>query len=1094
MTVSAKLTKTTLPTYTLGIPEKNPMFFEKRVYQGQSGKVYPLPYVDEVHNSTQDIEYQVAIIENEFIYLEILPEIGGRIFKGQDKTNHNYDFFYKQDVIKPALVGLAGPWLSGGVEFNWPQHHRPGTYMPTDVFIEEEADGSKTVWMSDHDPLLRMKGMHGVCLRPGSSVIELKVRLFNRTSFTQNFLWWANVAAEVHDDYQSFFPPDVRYVADHAVRAMSSFPVANNDYYGIDYASRTGANDLSWYKNIPVPTSYMVCETAADFFGGYDFSKQGGFVHVANRHIAPGKKQWTWGNSEFGWAWDRELTDEGGPYVELMAGVYTDNQPDFSYLLPYETKTFSQFWWPIQQIGPVQEANEDIALRCEINKTGQIELGLNVSAVHEKLLIRVTENDQSIHEELLSLKPGEVWQNNSLNHTSGTKLVVSVFDATGKCLGSFSPIDENSISQTREVAQEPLPPAEIATIDELYLIGEHLRQYQHPTRMPEIYWLEALKRDPADFRCNLSLGKQALKRGEFEKSLAYINEAISKLTRYHPNPETGEAHYFSGLAAYYLGKVELAYSRFYKAIWNFEWRSAGYYQLARLDMANQDYTSALEHLKLSVKNNTENNNAYTLMSICHSQLGDNKGAKKILQQLLGTDGLDVWASWELAKADNSAKSKFACQYRNDAQTILDLAFEYVAIKAYDSALELIDFHLANPVVPTSVPNPLQQSQVILFLKAWLFEQKGNNNESAQWLSKACAQNADYFFPSRLQEQVLLEWAAEHNSHWLIGYGLGNYYYDKRRHKDAIEAWEKAAQNCDYATVFRNLGIAYWNIEQDEVKAREAYLTALKFAGGDARLVFEYDQLTKRSGDLVEHRLQYMQSNLDLVLRRDDACIEYCALLNDSGQMTAALDVLTTRRFHPWEGGEGKVLAQYTRAKIKLGQQAFAQANFEQALAHFEFAFETPGNLGEAYHLLQAKAEVNYWLGMTLTQLGQIELAKNAFEACANENNDFQNMAVVSFSELSYFKGLALIALTQFSEAQKLFNDMLAYVETETQTQAKIPYFATSLPNLLVFEDDIQQSRDQMLDLIASLAKKGLALLAECENNPAEKISILTRSF
>ena len=188
MTVSAKLTKTTLPTYTLGIPEKNPMFFEKRVYQGQSGKVYPLPYVDEVHNSTQDIEYQVAVIENEFIYLEILPEIGGRIFKGQDKTNHNYDFFYKQDVIKPALVGLAGPWLSGGVEFNWPQHHRPGTYMPTDVFIEEEADGSKTVWMSDHDPLLRMKGMHGVCLRPGSSVIELKVRLFNRTSFTQNFL------------------------------------------------------------------------------------------------------------------------------------------------------------------------------------------------------------------------------------------------------------------------------------------------------------------------------------------------------------------------------------------------------------------------------------------------------------------------------------------------------------------------------------------------------------------------------------------------------------------------------------------------------------------------------------------------------------------------------------------------------------------------------------------------------------------------------------------------------------------------------------------------------------------------------------------
>ena len=163
----------------------------------------------------------------------------------------------------------------------------------------------------------------------------------------------------VHDQYQSFFPPDVHYVADHAVRAMSSFPLAENPYYGVDYQNRPGANDLSWYKNIPVPTSYMVCQTQFDFFGGYDFKAGGGFVHVADRHVAPGKKQWTWGNHAFGHAWDRELTDANGPYIELMAGVYTDNQPDFSYLAPYETKTFSQFWWPIQGIGPVQQATRE---------------------------------------------------------------------------------------------------------------------------------------------------------------------------------------------------------------------------------------------------------------------------------------------------------------------------------------------------------------------------------------------------------------------------------------------------------------------------------------------------------------------------------------------------------------------------------------------------------------------------------------------------------------------------------------------------------------------------------------------------------------
>ncbi len=259
--ITARIEPRVIPTYPVGAPEKNPVFFEKRVYQGSSGKVYPVPFIDKVYDKPVPVTYQSARLENDYVRLVMLPEIGGRIFLGQDKTNADYDFFYRQDVIKPALVGLAGPWISGGVEFNWPQHHRPGTFMPADVHIEEEADGARTVWMSEHDPLNRLKGMHGIRLRPDSSLVELRARLYNRTPFIHTFLWWANVAAEVHDQYQSFFPADVHYVADHAVRATSSFPIADNPYYGIDYQHRPGANDLGWYKNIPVPTSYMVCQT-----------------------------------------------------------------------------------------------------------------------------------------------------------------------------------------------------------------------------------------------------------------------------------------------------------------------------------------------------------------------------------------------------------------------------------------------------------------------------------------------------------------------------------------------------------------------------------------------------------------------------------------------------------------------------------------------------------------------------------------------------------------------------------------------------------------------------------------------------------------
>jgi hypothetical protein len=417
-----------LPTYEPAEPDRNPMFLEKRVYQGSSGRVYPLPYYDRIAERPTPRRWSAIHLENEYLYVMILPELGGRIHIGRDKTN-GYDFFYNQRVIKPALVGLAGPWCSGGVEFNWPQHHRPATFMPVETEIEAHPDGSVTVWCSDHDPMLRMKGMHGVCLHPGRAVIELKVRAYNRTDQPQSFLWWANVATKVHDQYQSFFPPDVTYVADHARRSMSEYPLCQGRYYGVDYGKRSGfsvqdsvseperrtlnteppvPNDLSWYRNIPVPTSYMCMGSQEDFFGGYDHAARAGVVHVANHHISPGKKQWTWGNHPFGYAWDRNLTDPDAkgtcaPYIEIMAGVYTDNQPDFSFLMPGETKAWSQFWYPIREIGPAQQATADAALALRVAQ-GVVHLGLAVTCART-VRVELAAGGRVFHRQTVKLDP-----------------------------------------------------------------------------------------------------------------------------------------------------------------------------------------------------------------------------------------------------------------------------------------------------------------------------------------------------------------------------------------------------------------------------------------------------------------------------------------------------------------------------------------------------------------------------------------------------------------------------------------------------------------------------------------------------------------
>ena len=196
----------TIPTYEVGKPEKSPMFLEKRVYQGSSGVVYPYPVIETMSDEKVDKEYKAVWLENEYIKVMILPELGGRVQMAYDKIKQRH-FVYYNHVIKPALVGLAGPWISGGIEFNWPQHHRPSTYMPVDCTIVDNEDGSVTVWVNEMERMFHQKGMAGFTLRPGCAYLEIQGRVSNRTPLPQTFLWWANPAVEVNDAYQSVFPP-----------------------------------------------------------------------------------------------------------------------------------------------------------------------------------------------------------------------------------------------------------------------------------------------------------------------------------------------------------------------------------------------------------------------------------------------------------------------------------------------------------------------------------------------------------------------------------------------------------------------------------------------------------------------------------------------------------------------------------------------------------------------------------------------------------------------------------------------------------------------------------------------------------------------
>lgn len=480
--VKAWKEKVVIPTYEVGKPEKNPIFLEKRVYQGSSGVVYPYPVIESISNEKTDHEWNAVFIENEYIKVMVLPELGGRIQMAYDKIRQRH-FVYYNHVIKPALVGLAGPWISGGIEFNWPQHHRPSTYMPVDSTIEEHEDGSVTVWVNEMERMFHQKGMAGFTLHSGCAFLEIKGVLYNRTDVPQTFLWWANPAVAVNDHYRSVFPPDINAVFDHGKRAVSSFPIATGTYYKMDYSAGV---DIANYKNIFVPTSYMGVNSKYDFEGGYEFDTEAGMLHVASHHVSPGKKQWTWGNGDFGRAWDRCLTDDDGPYIELMAGVYTENQPDFTWLMPYEEKEFTQYFLPYRELGVVKNATKDLLMNIEPLDGGKVHMKVFATSKQTVVVRLVGEDSNEYLNREISIDPEKVFEETIDVQGVPFDTLTLDFIKNGRSVMSWH-AEPDEIRPIPDAAEAALLPEQIKTVEQLFLTGLHLEQYRHATYSKKEY-------------------------------------------------------------------------------------------------------------------------------------------------------------------------------------------------------------------------------------------------------------------------------------------------------------------------------------------------------------------------------------------------------------------------------------------------------------------------------------------------------------------------------------------------------------------------------------------------------------------------------
>ena len=1032
--------KITIPTYELEEAEKSPLFYELRNHQGTRGNIYPVPMIDKFKNSKTDRVYDSIRLENEYIRIVVLPQLGGRIYEGYDKKA-DYHFVYKNNVIKPAMIGLCGAWVSGGIEFNWPQHHRPTTFMPVDAVIEEAADGSKTAWMGEIEPLFGMKGMVGVTVYPDSACLTVRTRLYNPTPKTQTFHWWSNLAVHATDSYQLKFPPDIDYITYHYKNVVSKFPVVKGMFAQVDFEE--GA-DITWYRNIPAPASFFIFNSGYNFMGGYDHDKRRGTVHIADRYISPGKKFFTWGNGEFGKAWQRNLTDEDGPYIEIMTGCYTDNQPDFSFIGPDETKTFEQTWFALDNLPNLKDATTQGAVGLSAaGETARI--AFNSTRAHTGATAVLRADGKTLYQETLDIAPGHPFSREiSLGQEiPEQKLSAALYAQDGTRLVSYQwkPyfFDGKEPPKTHEPARRP---GDIGTLEELYLEGLHIEQYRHPTLAPEPYYEEALRRDPLDARSNNAMGLRVMKRGTFKEAADYFEKAIQRLTMRNPNPADSEAYYNLGVAYGLTGSEDKAIAAFRKAAWSQAWKGASMIESARLSLKQGKLTEALRCAKEALTVNEQSLRLRFLTAAILRHMGDCAQAEKLCRDTIAFDPLDYGARSELAFAlENGAVG--AEEERSALEDILggrpsawlELAGAYLDAGLYAEAIRVLE-HCPD--------TPLKY-----YYTAFAFAKTGETDKAAASLRTADAGSMDYCFASKDREIAILSYAVENDTSGARApYYLGCLYYARGNAEPAIGLWEEAARR-DSAlhTAHRCLAMAYCDKRGDKTGAVTEMETAFALHK-DARYLFELSQIWKVSGYSADKCLSLLQRYPELTNTRDDLYTGLIELLNRTGRPEIAAAKLKEHIFHPYEGGEGSLVRQHVLAYLLLGRKACAGGDYESALAMYRAALEYPENYHEGRKYRAREAHVYYHMAMAHGALGDLSAREQWLEkACAGTAEP---------DEAEIYKSFALQRLGRGKEALDVCRAMLSEAKERLRHDDVLPYFA-GFPTGLPYEQSIRRA-------------------------------------
>ena len=1058
----------TLPTYKVEPPDKNPMFFKGESYQGASKVIYPYALNDMISNEKIQKDWKALILENEYIKLCVTPEIGGKLYYATDKTT-GYNFVYKNNVVKPANIGMTGAWVSGGIEWCVIHHHRASTMLPVDYKLVENSDGSKTIWIGETEPRQQMRWTIGLTMFPGKSYYQTEVKIHNPTPITNTFLYWANVAAHTNSNYQVIFPPSTTVATYHAKNSFTNWPFSTEIFNGVDF---TKGVDISRWKNSVHQNSYFAYDLQEDFMGGYDHGKETGTVHIGDHNIVKGAKLWEWGSGPHGQATEGRLTEKDGPYVEIMVGAFSDNQPDYSWIRPYEVKSFKQYWYPVKDIEGFKNANLNGAVNLEKRDGDKVFLGYYSTQKIEKANIILKKNGQVIFSKQVAISPEKSFTENIQieGDFELTDLFTELTNAeNNESLVSYQPVQIEKPAKLPEEVKRPESPEKIATVEELFLAGSRILQFHNPTLNAMDYFTEALKRDPGDIRTNIAVGTIYLKNWEYEKARGYFATAINRLTKDYTRPANCEALYLQGLTLKALGLFDEAIDTLYRATWDYAWHSAAYIELARISVMNGDFEKALEQINESLSTNAVNNSAIALKAGILRKLGRVEVAKQILEPLALSDPLDFRTAYELyllANIDgeteesagllaelNENMRRFVENYRELAAGYLNDGFVAETEKI------LLGYPYENPMVS--------------YYLGFLQDLKGDKNAAEKYFANASTMPTDYVFPFRAEDEKVLMKVIEYRPEDAISqYYLGNLLFDKQP-QTAIENWEKSVQlNPSLAIAWRNLGWGYNLFSNDIQKSITAYEKAINLKKDEPVYYAELDVLYERNNTALESRAKLFESANEIVKKRDDAFVREILVLNLTGQADKSVQYLENSNFH-FREGSSRISDMTVDARLLNGNKFMKAGQYQKALDQYMAAINREAEDEQAG---SRDPQINYFIATGYEALGNKKMAKIYFEKSVSQNLNETGTVI-------YYQGLSFQKLGQNDKADKLFKALIEEGTNRMNKESEIDFFAK------FGEQESANNRLSNANLLVGLGLKGLGKNSESKDKLQKAVEL-----